>query len=271
MAQSIDTDGKISEFVKNHVFYPENHGSYKLHQLTEVFCESNYKFACHLQWCYEITYVISGTGETHNDSNAYPIKAGDVFVTPLGTTHQIISHDRLRYLCVGFEIDCTGASDEIHTLNGFFSKPPEYPLNETERIKNLIQYALDDQYTLADMNDFTLTMQLNLLCAYVYRLFMQKPRNRYLVNNSDRLYTFHLPLYSVLLYIDANVSQIKNITVLADKLGYNPSYLSHVFKENTGVTLQQYICEKRVELAIRFGSERRMSVDELSKQCGFST
>lgn len=271
MAKSTIPGGKKYEFEKNHVFQPIRCGEYLLHQITEVLAESDHAFGEHLQWCYEITYVISGTGKTLNDGTAYDISAGDVFVTPVGAIHEMVSLDGLRFLCVGFEMDGECASPEVSGIKSFFDAPPEQPVRGSERIKSLIQDALDDQFTLPLYHEYALGMFIGLLCVYVCRCFEAAKRSRYFANDSARIMTLRLPLYSVVLYIDTNVSEIRSVASLASRLGYSPCYLSHVFSEGMGMTLQQYIAERRIHEAIKLRTKEGLSLSAVASQVGFET
>ena len=49
------------------------------------------------------------------------------------------------------------------------------------------------------------------------------------------------------------------------------SYLSHLFKDKTGTTLQQYICYKKVEYASQLLKEHEMSPAQVSEILGYES
>ena len=80
-----------------------------------------------------------------------------------------------------------------------------------------------------------------------------------------------LSLYSILLYIDNNAENIKNIGELSKTLGYSSCYLSHIFKNRMGITLQQYLCEKKIEESIKLIESKKQTITSVSQHLGFSS
>lgn len=68
-------------------------------------------------------------------------------------------------------------------------------------------------------------------------------------------------------YMDQNL----NISAIADKMNMNASYISRIFKQETGHSLMDYISSIRVEAAIKYMSEnKKVNMEKLSEMCGFS-
>ena len=72
----------------------------------------------------------------------------------------------------------------------------------------------------------------------------------------------------ILAYIDQHLVEDVSISVLASHFYLNNSYLSKIFKEITGTTINRYIAAKRVARAKALLSEGR-SVSETCMLCGF--
>lgn len=56
-------------------------------------------------------------------------------------------------------------------------------------------------------------------------------------------------VYKIIQYVDKNIETIGGVREIAQAMGYNYTYLSHVFSRVTGVTLQKYISQKKIERA----------------------
>lgn len=67
-------------------------------------------------------------------------------------------------------------------------------------------------------------------------------------------------------YTDCNM----NISAIADVLGLSPRYVSRVFKEQTGLTLLNYINDMRIERAKQLLKQTNKTVDEISRETGFA-
>lgn len=61
-----------------------------------------------------------------------------------------------------------------------------------------------------------------------------------------------------------------NVTFMAQRLGFSPDYLSHVFHKETGETLIHYIHRQRMNGAIEMLANRALSISEIAWACGFS-
>jgi two-component system response regulator YesN len=59
------------------------------------------------------------------------------------------------------------------------------------------------------------------------------------------------------------------VSILADETGYNPSYLSRLFKLETGKGFIQYLTDKRMLASHQLLLETEMTVAEIAKQVGF--
>lgn len=60
------------------------------------------------------------------------------------------------------------------------------------------------------------------------------------------------------------------VSTIADEIGYNPSYLSRVFKLETGIGFVQYLTKKRMDVACKYLRETNMSVARIAEQSGYT-
>ena len=64
---------------------------------------------------------------------------------------------------------------------------------------------------------------------------------------------------------DLSLSQISDVT------GYNPTYLSRLFKEQTGETLIRYITRKRMDHITMLMKDPQLSMQQIMESAGFTT
>lgn len=76
--------------------------------------------------------------------------------------------------------------------------------------------------------------------------------------------------YSILDYIQKNVTHNLKVQDIASTFGYNEKYLSRIFKSTTGMTLKQYILQEKIKLANQYLSETESTISEISFSLGFS-
>lgn len=72
-------------------------------------------------------------------------------------------------------------------------------------------------------------------------------------------------------YIHRCLTESLTLNGIADAVGVSPTYFSAVFKQVNGVTLWEYINEKRIETAMQiFDSKSGDNVLDVALQCGFN-
>ena len=261
--------GKTFEF---EVIYPDEplkYGGVCVHQMGEVCYEPGYIVAPHVQWCFEITYVISGTGSHEVNGNKYNVKAGDLFLTPKGSMHKISAITNLRYLFIGFDIAESASGDDIAVLRAFYNDSPHNVIKGSSEIMTVFQKCLGEYYSNESCFHSMIESYLVQLLTVVYRTYTSINNTRYLVDS--QVNHVGLSLYSVLLYIDNNAENIKNISELSKTLGYSSCYLSHVFKNRMGITLQQYLCQKKIEESIKLIESKKQTITSVSQRLGFAS
>ena len=72
-------------------------------------------------------------------------------------------------------------------------------------------------------------------------------------------------------YIQAHLNEDLSLNRLAEECHFHPVYLSRVYRENTGMTLSDYINQCRQEQAEQLLRNSRMTVLEISRLMGFAT
>lgn len=69
-------------------------------------------------------------------------------------------------------------------------------------------------------------------------------------------------------YVQMNINQSLTPNSIAQNVGFSLSYLSRRFKEETGITLSQYINQQRVIVARRLLKYTSMPIREVAEHCG---
>lgn len=88
-----------------------------------------------------------------------------------------------------------------------------------------------------------------------------------LVNNhSTRDYS--LPIQRVIIQINLDLSADLSLKAMAEHLNVNASYLSNLFHKETGVTLTNYVNQKRMEYAAWMLSSTQLPISTIAQHCG---
>ena len=76
---------------------------------------------------------------------------------------------------------------------------------------------------------------------------------------------------NIQIFIDENYSKDNIcITLIADAVKITPTYLSHLFKENTGVSVMKYIEQRRMDKVKQLLCDTSLTVNEIASQTGFT-
>lgn len=73
----------------------------------------------------------------------------------------------------------------------------------------------------------------------------------------------------VLEYIEKNYNKKISLSELAEQSFYNPTYFSTVFKTCFGITLTDYITEKRITSAFKYLNDSNLTIERISRLVGF--
>ncbi len=72
-------------------------------------------------------------------------------------------------------------------------------------------------------------------------------------------------------YIQNHLADHLSVEEIAASAGYSPSYFSHVFAEETGLSPYQFVVKSRVEQSQKLLKTTRLTVQEIAFQCGFNS
>lgn len=88
-----------------------------------------------------------------------------------------------------------------------------------------------------------------------------------LVNNhSTRNYS--LPIQKVIIQINLDLSADLSLKAMAEYLNVNASYLSNLFHKETGMTLTNYVNQRRMEYAAWMLSSTQLPISTIAQHCG---
>ena len=71
--------------------------------------------------------------------------------------------------------------------------------------------------------------------------------------------------------IKTDISEVKNISTVATKLGYHPVYIATIYKNKTGENLHSVITDERIKLACKFLKNTSNSVENIALSTGFAS
>lgn len=79
---------------------------------------------------------------------------------------------------------------------------------------------------------------------------------------------YSLLIRKALTFIDVDLTADLGLKAMAERLNVNASYLSTLFKKETGTTLTDYVSKKRIDYAILLLNTTSMQIQTIAQYCG---
>ena len=201
-------------------------------------CKSGHRYGPHIRNYTLLHYVLSGKGTLYIDENKYPVYAGQVFMILPGqiTTYEADIDDPWNYCWVGFDGSLSG---------NFASLSPVFSLDKD--IFTDIFPPENEQNP-----ELWITGGLYRLCAYLFHSHAKENAHVQKVKN----------------FIRTGYMDELTVERIADSMNLDRRYLSRLFKEHTGVTIQQQLINTRMEAADKY-LRQGYSVQEAAALSGY--
>ena len=223
----------------------------------------------------ELVYVLGGSASEYVDDTSYEVRRGDlIFINPT-STHRFVPHGTFSYLnvCVHPDLLLTDplydkhpfallqltAMDELRRTTD--SGCVRFSQTRRIEIERLLCVMLEEYRSPSLYRDDLLSGYLRILMCRILE-----------ATETMRLPTAEQDvLMDLVSYIDDNPDADLTLTSLAKKCFYNPSYLSRAFKERFGVTLTDYVSDRKLAEADALKAQGCRTLTEIAERAGFSS
>lgn len=266
----MDRAGKIYHFDRDYGLTRPRFGDIILYQVGELYSEVGFSNGSHQQWCYEITYIESGVGTIISNGRTCEVHAGDVIVTGRDSVHEITSEPdgRLRFLYLGFDLtDEARKMPRMTKVLEYFDSTKDVCISDRFGVGDLMHKLLQEFYSEYTGFDEAVAAYLRLILFMTYR--NANPTMYQSSLGYDTEESIGATVYRIIRYVDDHLYAIDSIRSIANDLNYNYSYLSYKFKKHTGITLQKYITNKKMEHAQSMLLERGQSIAQVATILGY--
>ena len=251
---------------------PEKFTGITLYQFGELYFEGGSEVASHKQWCHEISYIISGQGTFELDGVNYIVNEGDIFISPLNHTHAIRAskNSTLRFTYVGFDFNEDSNTEDYAFLKSFYTATMDKILVK-DKTGVLFPFfrSLEEFYRKNIGFHMMVESYIKQILILTRRAFMEKEVLNLPQDTSST--SVGNTIYSIIRYIDDNIFDIQRVAELSSALTYNQSYVSSLFKNKMGMTMQQYINSKRIEKAIELLKYGKFSITHVADQLNYTS
>ena len=247
---------------------PMPFGELSLVQIGRLFCKESAVIDkhVHLDW-FELTIIHDGEGIISTNGKQMPVKSGDIHLSFPADVHEILSSatNPLKYDFFSFAISNQSWKEDLEWIMRSFHDYTQRVFAD-ERIKILVdngiaEFCKEDIYA----NELLKSI-FEQIVIYLIRDFKEKETPQ--KNNDNQAQTL---CYQIMNYIDTHIFALKSLAELCNAFAYNYSYLSTLFKKNTGRTLLDYYQNAKLKKAKSLLKENKLSVGEISEYLSYSS
>ncbi|MBQ9414395.1 MAG: helix-turn-helix transcriptional regulator [Clostridia bacterium] len=259
--------GKRYEYNNEYFSNPLKFHFAELYQIGELFCEAGFQIEEHDQTSYEISYIVTGKGTFIVDGREYEVSENDVFINVPGQ-HHAIRADRgtpLRFCYLAFAFSGKQAADpELERFYRHFKSM--YTVADKDMLAPF-SAAFDELQTKSDFYMAMVGAYVEQIIIGAYRSFSRQSVKQKSASGVET--RMGSAAYTIMRYIDTHYRDITDIRALARQLGYSYTYLAHVFKEKTDMTIGAYIIRKKMEEAKWLLRTGRMNVSQVAARLNY--
>lgn len=235
--------------------------------------KESFKLSQHTHDFVEINYVEEGSGYHYVNDRLIPIKRGDIFLIPIGTSHVFrpSSPEQDQPLII---YNCIFKPQVLDHWKSFFN--PKSDLYRTlfhsdgqgsylhcqdkhDKFMPII-YNMHSEYLKKYDGHETILTSLLIQLLTLFQRYETKPENEPAPTNK---------LEDAVHYIKRNY--FKNITVkqVADYSYMSASHFQRLFKKTTGLTFTQYLQNVRIQKCCNLLKTTNKSVHQIANQVGY--
>ena len=201
---------------------------------------------------YEYYFFLEGNVEARVNNEHYILSYGDILVVPPGIPHGLfvknfdVPYRRFdMWISVPFYEKLLTLSENFSYFPNLASKEQQYVIH-TDRISfnrvlsrlyNIIEEEKGDRFG----RETQLKILISDLGLLLNRLAYESFNKQGIVEN-DTLYQ------NICTYIDNNIDEKLTLDSISEHFFLSKYYLSHVFKDNIGISIHQYISKRRLKL-----------------------
>ena len=209
----------------------------------------------------ELLLIGAGTGKIRVGENDYPFKAGDLIVLNKDVTHSVYFAAEAPRELLFWALDNLQLSGMD---KGAILRDKPFALIPTEEyfvpLSGLVRTMIAESEGRQPFHDLMTDHLVRAVLLYVLRIAACDVSLTFKQNSA---------YIEAKEYFDAHFVEIHNLDNVCKSLYINKYYLSHVFKEQTGIPPIKYLIQKRIELACRHLETSDRNVGDVARACGY--
>ena len=204
--------------------------------------------------------VLSGSGVVRYNSTVYSLQTGDCVFIDCKQPYAHMTSDNLWQLkWVHFSgVSMSGIYNKYISRGG----EPVFEMEQSEQCVSL----LDDIFSIASSDDYIRDMKINEKLSSLLTLIMAKSWNPGKAHSAPK----RSELSAIKAWLDNNYFVKISLDELSSKFFIDKYYLSKIFKEKYGITINSYIMQKRITAAKQLLRFSNKTIEQIGCEIGIS-
>lgn len=254
---------------------PFQHRQYMVNDKFEIYYYEDSSFLGvenHIHNYYEFYFFVDGNMSMHINHTPYPLKHGDVILIPPNTPHHLVCHDKnIFYRRFVFWLDADYYKSIVE-----MSQDYEYIVQSSIKKKqfiyhndiisfNAIQSKLFRLIEETYSSRFGQETKINLC---IYDLLLHLNRMCYELDHNEKIFSNRTLQNNIVSYIESHLNENLTLESIADAFYVSKYHIAHVFKQNFGLSVHQFIIKKRLAMC-QNALKGDAHITEIFQQFGF--
>ncbi len=228
---------------------------------------NSFGLVSHWHQRFEFVYIASGEYEFVISKKSYIGRAGDLFAIHSGEIHEFREKDEKSLAVV-----CTFNPSVLHHLHAELQQVQSHiSALELSRagIQQEVEKIFDEMLTESRGEKKWGNILIQTDIIRLYSLLVRYFEKAASLSRKDvgKFQTFQIALS----YIAEHYAESITLKNVAEKINYNPSYVSTLFVTYTGVNFKSYLDNIRINHAIELIRSTGQTFTEISANCGYDS
>ncbi len=211
----------------------------------------------------ELFYIMNGSGQYTAAGRTYPVRRGSLVICNAGVMHgesPYWHNTMISYCCVLRRLMVPGLPK--NTLTAPTSSPVCFFIDDRETVESILR-ALHQQQVTQDSPQVVSCLLANALLNLIYARLCRYADDTDVIRSEEFL-------QCIIAWLDNHYREPMTLEELGTRFHISPSYLSHIFKTETGFSPMKYLLYRRVGESQRLLMNSDLPVSQISDQLGFN-
>lgn len=226
----------------------------------------------HLHSFYELYYLLDGRRQYFISNKAYYIQSGTIVLIRPGQIHRTTMLDENSHERVLLEIDelyLENISPRFkNLLNSSFQNKHALVIPFDNRDRGRVEWLLTDLFEEARAKEHAYQEYANIRVEEILLLLL---RRQLAFAVPEIKSNKHNRVYEIADYISENYKEIIALEDICKKFFLCKAHLCHIFKEVTGMTVQEYLTSTRIKQAQQLLTMTKLPVTTVAEETGYNS